>query len=708
MTKETDSKDDGELDISQFLDDYYVECDEHLSVARRSVLALEPYVNQQRIDRTLLDELFRSFHSLKGLSAMVGLREAEQLAHHLESYLGRLRQGQAKLTTAGLEDLIAGITAIEQVVAAKRDHAPFPDVALLIKRLATSQSPAAAAAPSLPLPLGATSPKPAEVAAGKAALIAEKIASGLTIWIVRFRPTPAATERGVDVNSIRKQIQGFGELIHSEPQIESGGRIAFQFVLGCKTDERPDFDGDELVEVGRYEVPSALEHPAHIETIQTPLPAPAATIATAPIAGSAAGLSTHLVPANLVRVDLTRLDDLMRMVGELVLSRARLDDTLHRLNGSVAPAERRILEEINLAIEHQLRDLREGVMRVRMVPIHEVFSRMQFILRDLVREQDKHATMRLSGEDTQVDKFIVERLMDPLLHFVRNAVSHGLETPAERIAAGKSPDAVIRLGASTTGDTIVIEVEDDGRGIDAGAVMKRAVAMEIVAEQATLDSAAVLDILCTPGFSTREQVDRSSGRGVGMDVVRNVVEELGGTLGLDSKLGRGTRFIIRLPLTLAITDALIVAVAGQRYAVPQVSVREVIQIDPATIVTIEKNELLKYHNGVLPLLRLDRFFGRPSHSQTWYVLVVGEGDQAIGLVVERMLGLREIVVRSLIDRFVQVPGISGATELGDGQVVLIIDVANLVRRSRKQSSTRSVAAAMRPAPIQSVIARELK
>jgi two-component system chemotaxis sensor kinase CheA len=394
-----------------------------------------------------------------------------------------------------------------------------------------------------------------------------------------------------------------------------------------------------------------------------------------------------LTPANLVRVDLSRLDDLMRIIGELVLSRARLDDGLRRLDAAKASGAIRSLQETNLAIERQLRDLREGVMRVRMVPVGEVFTRMQFVVRDLVRELGKQATLRFSGEETQIDKYVVERIMDPLLHLVRNAVSHGLESADERKAAGKSSVGNIHLRAKASGETVVIEIEDDGRGIDAEAVLLQARTLGIVSEH-TATTDAILDVLCTPGFSTRQNADRTSGRGVGMDVVRMAVEEMGGSLSLETSLGQGTRFVIQLPLTLAITDALIVEVAGQKIAVPQVAVREVLHSEATQTVQMENNELLRYHGGVIPLLRLATMFGtRVADQGSFYALVIGEGAQAVGLVVDRLSGLREVVVRPLTDRLVKVPGIAGATELGDGRVVLILDAINLVRAIRKQAGT---------------------
>jgi two-component system chemotaxis sensor kinase CheA len=402
-----------------------------------------------------------------------------------------------------------------------------------------------------------------------------------------------------------------------------------------------------------------------------------------PEAPTPAGASAApLASPNLVRVDLDRLDDLIQTVGELVVTRARLDNGLGRVAASLPPAEWRQLQETSQVMERQLRVLREGVMRVRMVPVRDIFARMRFVVRDLARESQQEIDLGLTGEGTEIDKHVVERLADPLLHLVRNAVSHGLEPAAVRVAAGKPPTGRIDLRASTAGGVVVIEVEDDGCGIDVERAYAHAEAAGFVPPGAHPDPAGLLDLLCTPGFSTRETADRVSGRGVGMDVVRRAVEELGGTLELDTRRGSGTRFTVRVPLTLAIADALIVAVGGQTYAALQASVREVVLVEPGAVTALERNELLRHQRIVLPLLRLSDLFNTKRSTGAVPALVVGEGGQAVALAVDRVIGLREIVVRPMADPLLQVPGLAGATELGDGRAVLILDAVGLSRHAR--------------------------
>jgi two-component system chemotaxis sensor kinase CheA len=385
-----------------------------------------------------------------------------------------------------------------------------------------------------------------------------------------------------------------------------------------------------------------------------------------------------IAPASVVRVDLDRLDDLMRIVGELVISRTRLDDQVTALKQLTSPAVWRPLEETSQGIARQLRDLRESVMRVRMVQIGEIFERMTFVVRDLARESGKKIVVQLSGGETEIDKFLVERMMDPFMHLVRNAVSHGLETVAEREAQGKRSEGLLTLSATTAGEKIVIKIADDGRGIDRRRVLERASARGLNHGNVDIDDAALLDLISTPGFSTRDEADRESGRGVGMDVVKQAIEGLGGHISLATRSGEGTTFTIELPLTLAIAEALIVSVNGQRFAVPQAAVREVLEVESSATKVLENNEIISYRGKVLPLLRLARVFEMNyQRGASFHVLVLGEEANAVGLAVDRILGQREIVVRAIKDPLGQSKGIAGATELGDQHVVLILDTSAL-------------------------------
>lgn len=688
--------------LAEFLDDYFAESEEHLAGARRGLLALEHFVHQSNIDRASLDDLFRSFHSLKGISGMVGVRAAERLAHQMESYLRALRDWQATLSPEGMDALIAGAGLLEKIISEHRAHAPITDPSQLMARLDAIISEARNNRPVDNSTTGSVSTEPDPL---RTSLQALAIGDGKNVWRFDFVPKPELSARGINVNYIRAGLQQVGELMHAAPRVTPEGGIAFEFLVSTSEEitSFPDLFDDGVTYARQVLLPAGGAATVDVDVAAAPVE---------PMTASYQALSSRA--SNMVRVDLARLDELMRMVGDLVISRSRLDERVKHLEAALPAPEWRPLQETSLAMERQLRDLREGVMRVRMVPIGEIFERMQFVVRDLAREYEKQVKLELSGHQTEIDKFLVERLMDPILHLVRNAVSHGIEAPNERTALGKPREGTIALRASAAAETIVIEMEDDGRGVDAEQVIARACAMGIgirgrgagagargsgvgaesisgpreyeklteakIEKAENIDSAELLELICAPGFSTRAEADRASGRGVGMNVVSNTIRGLGGTLELKTEAGKGTLFRIQLPLTLAIADALIVQAGHHRFAVPQASVREVIQIDASEIKILENNDVIVYRGAALPLLRLTRLFGLPEDQREYFhAFIVGSGLNTVGIAVDRILGQREIVVRVINDPLIQVAGVAGATELGDGRAVLILDAAALAR-----------------------------
>jgi two-component system chemotaxis sensor kinase CheA len=635
-----------ELRLDGFLNDYFAECDEHLSEARRHLLTLEAALRSPAAQRPPLDDLFRIFHSIKGISGMVELREAEQLAHEMESYLRALRQSESVLTETGVDALIDATQQLERIVAARSRSAAIPSIADIQHRLkalvdmsAPGHGPAAPAAAPI-------DQRPTHR--------------------VRFKPSKELADEGVRVDVVRRRLGEQATIVETAPVVGSDGSIEFVFLVASDTPAALD---------------SIVELHATVEAIhavETTADEPAAVAAADP------ALLDRAATSHYVRVDLDRLDDLMRQVGDLVISRARLSESLAAAEVRVPPSEWRAIQENAGTIDRQLRSLREGIMRVRLVPVREIFGRMPLVVRDLARSFGRQVDVHLTGQGTEIDKYLIERMMDPVLHLVRNAVAHGIEPPEERQAAGKPSAGTIHLRAATAGDMVTIDIEDDGRGVDTVQVVKRAKAAGIPLPAGPLSDTALLGILCAPGFSTRDESDRAAGRGVGMSVVKTAVEQLAGSLSLSSASGRGTRFTIQLPLTLAITDALITRVGSQMFAVPQGAVREVLEVSADAIRRIEQREVMPHRASALPLLRLSRLFDiRSEQRDRLHVFVSGQDLGAIGFAVDRIVGQREIVVRPIVDPLVRVEGVSGATDLGDGRVVLILDPAALARMASR-------------------------
>lgn len=644
-----------------FMDDYFAEADEHMVTVRRVLLSVERAPGST-LPPSALEDLFRSFHSLKGISAMVELREAELLAHHMESVLRAVRESSIALTNPGIDVLVDGVRLLEHVIAARRAGTPQPSIEPMVERLDALGRSGGSGTHALGTAINGGH--------------RERPRSDAQAHLVRvtFVPSTQLVERGIKVDTVRARLMQIGEVRTVTPKVLHGGGISFEFEVQT-SDERQlaQWKADGLT----------------YELLDAPSSADASTGRGAETARSQEPLLTDLRLAgasNVVRVDLVRLDELMRLVGEMVVTRSRLEDTLRRVEARVPFQEWRALQDHSARLERNLRDLREGVMRVRLVPVGEIFRRMPFVVRDLAHDTGKRVHLELTGQSTEIDKFLVERMMDPVLHLVRNAISHGIETPEARAAAGKPAEGTIRLGAATAGETVILEIADDGAGIDMASVTARARALGLLVPENGPDSRALLDIICSSGFSTRDEADRASGRGVGMAVVRDTVEGLGGILAVESRRGVGTTFRMTLPLTLAITDAIIAHVGDQVFAVPQTAVGEVVEVDATTLHALERNELMPYRGGTLPMVRLSEMFSLPStHRGRYHAVVVGAGQAAIGLIVDRVAGQREVVVKAISDPLIRVDGVSGATELGDGRLVLILDVAGLSRNRRKHA-----------------------
>jgi two-component system, chemotaxis family, sensor kinase CheA len=647
------------LPNSNFMDDFYAECDEHLVEIRRALLQLEQQATEIGPDPRVLEAIFRSLHSVKGICGMAGLQSAERLAHAAEDYLRAITRREAETNAAGLDLLTKVTQKIEELAFGHREGRPEQDVSALVERTAALVSAAkphtTQDAQAEPLQASASPGMPKAADARK------------STWRCVFRPSPELSARGVSVNSIRGELQHFGEILRATPHVESGGALWFEFIVSTN-------QGAALIEKLKE---------LGIAANQVSESLPPESEKSAPQSGTTPGSEySFIAPSQYVRVEMTRLDDLMRIMGDIVIQQARLEEALNRVAGALPNAENNSLEEVEHRLGRELRQMRDGLMRLRLVPIGEVFDRLPFVVRDLSRENGKKARLELKGQGTELDKYLVERMKDPLLHLVRNAVSHGIEEMPERVAAGKPAEGTITLKAFTVGETVIIEISDDGQGVDREKIEKTARANGLlVPDQQT--EADLLDFICAPGFSTRDRADLGAGRGMGMSAVKATVLDLGGELELESEPGCGTTFRLRLPLTLAVADVLIISAGGQRFAMPQAVVQEITTTEPTAINRLEQNEIMHHRNSVLPLLRLTSMFGlSDEHQKTYPVLVVGSGFNAVGIVADRVLGQREIVVRPIKDPLLKVPGISGATELGDGRAVLILDSVSLAQNAK--------------------------
>lgn len=388
-----------------------------------------------------------------------------------------------------------------------------------------------------------------------------------------------------------------------------------------------------------------------------------------------------------IRVDVERLDELMNLVGELVLGRNRL---LQIISGIVEKFEgeatsRELMDTVS-QVEYLTSELQTVVMRARMLPIAKVFNKFPRMVRDLSREMNKEVDLFIYGEETEVDKSVIEYIHDPLVHIIRNAIDHGIESREERIKAGKPEKGKIILKAEHEGNYIVITVEDDGRGIDPNKIRRKAVEKNLITEQEamSISDKDILNFIFIPGFSTADKVTNVSGRGVGLDVVKANITKLNGMIDVQSKLGFGTKFVLKLPLTLAIIQGLLIGVCGEVFIIPLSSVIEVVRVKSNQVHSIKGKEMIRLRDSVLPLVRLERIFNLGSNGEgkeNLYVVVLGLAEKKLGLVVDELIGQKEVVIKSLGSYLKNIKGIAGATILGDGTVRMIIDVAQIFKMS---------------------------
>ena len=641
----------------------------------------------------LVNRLFRAAHSLKALAGLFQFDPIQDLAHRLEDVLDGLRLGRVELS-AVLSPIDEAIGMFTKLLAAVGNAAAMARSEEAIADLVARIEAAARADTAAPEPvLAALELDPSLLAAlteYEEHRLREGLRRGRRITLVDVSFDLACFEEGL--SELTTAIRESGEVISTLPTPGESPESQIRFSLLAAS----ELAASELA--SRLEIPEravrdvlpSLAHgsagppdsgpPADAPRGGEPLAMPAAR-------SEAGELESLRSVSQTVRVDIRKLDELMNIVGELVIQRGTLSDLIDRLLAE--PTTVRAggeFAKLHKTLDRRLRELQSAVLDVRMVPLRQVFERVSRVVRRIRRERALSVVLDVVGADTELDKLIVEALVDPLMHVVRNALDHAIEPADERIAAGKDPVARIEIGASQRGNHVVITVSDDGRGLDTAALRARAERLGLVAEGATLAEEEAFGLVFAPGLTTRGEVSETSGRGVGMDVVRSNLTSLGGVVDVGSSRGRGTRITMTLPITLAIIRSLIVGVGDQRFAVPLDSVLETLLVEPGTLQRSEGRELLDLRGQPLPLRRLAAEFGLPSDSpsEKAFAIVLGLGEQRMALLVDRLEGQQDTVIKPIQGPVRVLRGIAGATELGDQSAVLVLDVAGLVEDSLRR------------------------
>lgn len=672
------------MDMSKYRALFVEESREHLSTLSRLLTELEPSAERG----ALIDDAFRHSHTLKGMAASMGYDPITVLAHRMEDIIDRLRRDPGVVSSALVDLLLRTTDALSrQVEAIARQESLAEEVALVreLGQVAQALLESAAARPTpMSAPVVATtvgvegaavSAPVAGTSAGAAEVAVEASGPRVAITVKIAETSTALAARAF---LIHRRLAQLGKIVAARPtlaEIKAGAVSEHTLELELVTERSLDEVRTAALGVADVETAEVRAGTSALREGSQPLPSAAQREAGAiPAAPGERGSRATLATVPTVRVRTDVLDSLVDAVGELFIVRARLRNVL----GTVSdPEARAALDEL----DGRIRDVHSQAMSVRMTPLRTLMDRYPRLVRELAKALGKEVELELGGGDIELDRAILEGLDGPLVHVLRNAVDHGIERSDERTLQGKRPAGRLKISAVRDRDAVYITVEDDGRGIDSVALRDAAVAKGIVtrAQADALSAGDALFLICVPGFSTKTEVSDVSGRGVGMDVVRAQIESLGGTLDIDSAVGRGTRFVLKLPLTLAIVNVLLVEVAQQKYAIPIAKVMAVKARETETIEIVGTLRYLERGERLTPLVDLAHVLAVSSEQVGAQLVLLEDGRDEVALAVDRVVGYHEVVVKPLGEPLDRMAWFSGATVLGDGQPILILDVPKALR-----------------------------
>ena len=702
------------IDLSQFYEVFIDESFEGLEAMESELLNLEP----GDVDSEIINTIFRAAHSIKGGSGTFGFMAIADFTHVLETLLDQIRNGERELESLHIDLLLKSVDCLRGMLSAIQNDEPQESEEADELR---TQFQAILDGESVPAETEATPEASASDSAEDAGQGDE--ASTITIWEIIFSPESHLFRTGNEPLFLFEDLQNLGDVtaranLEALPDLNQlqgeDSYINWTLTLDASNGVSEDqikevfewVEDDAKIEISRkaqIEDLSFMNAPA--DELVTATPEPEQTTAAQPVeAEPTAAPVVEIKPeaeptkptkpkakkadkapaksdSGSIRVGTDKIDSLINMVGELVITQAMLNELgeAEEFDQSKLAA----LQEGLAQLSHNTRDLQESVMRIRMLPISFVFSRFPRLVRDISQKLDKQVELKLIGEQTELDKTVMEKISDPMVHLIRNSLDHGLETPEDRIAAGKEPTGSVTLNAYHQGGNIVIEIIDDGRGLNTAKIKEKALANGLIAETDELSDDEINELIFRPGFSTADAVSDLSGRGVGMDVVKRNINELNGTVEVASTPNVGSTFTIRLPLTLAILDGQLITVGSNVYIIPLVSIVESLQIDITKVNSVGGGlDVLRLRDEYIPIMRLHDLFNH-NDAQTRLedgLLVVVESDnEKVGLLVDDLMAQQQFVIKSLEANYKKVDGISGATILGDGSVSLIVDISGLIK-----------------------------
>lgn len=682
------------MDTNQYMGMFLEESREHLQTLNSCLLELE----HSPEDPDVLNEIFRSAHTIKGMSATMGFTEIAELTHEMENVLDLLRKNQLKANEDIVDTIFKCVDTLEQMVEnISSESANNIDVTELVAKLVAIAK--GESIPTAPPQEEAKEKEPVvsevvvELNDTETTIIKKAMESGLQVFDIKVSLSPNCLLKSARVYMVMNALDEIGDVLKSIPSSEDleqeNFESSFELIVATATEQArvqqllSSISEITEVIVESLELPKSEAKAVVAEDNKKMQEASSAKRSQdktkAPIAPSSSGsIEKKLKSGQSVRVDIEKLDSLLNLVGELVINKTRLEQIgiTHRLTELVETIEQ---------MDRVTTDLQSVVMKVRMVPVGQVFNRFPRMVRDLSRELNKEINLTIEGEETELDRTVIDEIGDPLVHLIRNSLDHGIEHPDERLAKGKEPTGEVRLIARHEGNNVIIMVEDDGKGINPEIIKSKAVEKGLITQEDAdkMDDNEAVRLVFLAGFSTADVITDVSGRGVGMDVVKNKIESLGGLIDVETKLDEGSKFKIRLPLTLAIIQALLVKVQEEIYAIPLGSIDSTINITTDNIKTIQNREVILLRGQIIPIIRLNDVLHVPkveeSNDKDLFVVVVHMGDQKAGIIVDNLIGQQEIVIKTLGKLLAGIKVIAGATILGNGQVALILDVGTLMQ-----------------------------
>ncbi len=661
-------------EMQELFEGYLIETSELLENLSQDLIEIETRAD----DLDLINRIFRSFHTIKGTSSFMGFNAIADITHHAEDILNKLRRGEISVNQEIIDVLLEVQDWITMMVAQIKEgnepYADYSETIAKIQRLKDSQAQSTLSEFTDTLETQQILPEGTSFV--EAVLSNPEIAT---------KPGDFTDEELKLIDAAFQEINAKfkGEISQTSDTLDTcNEQVEDQTVtpdLSPVQEQQKPLDHIHGIPVVESSVQDTVEQPAiQHGTASSQQNKPSHGKETSKASGKALSSDT-------IRIDVNRVEALMDLSGELVLGRNRLAQITELVEQEFGKNEYvRDLIETTAQIDFVTSEIQAAVMRMRMVPIGKLYQKAPRIVRDLSKEFGKKINLIVKGEETEIDRGIIEELNDPLVHMIRNSCDHGIEPPEDRIRLGKPEYGTITLDADQEGNNIVLRISDDGRGMDPEKLKAKAIEKGILTpEQASqMSPREAFQLIFAPGFSTAVKVTAVSGRGVGMDVVRSNIQNLKGMIDIESEIGKGTTFIIKLPLTLAIIQGLLVKVQDETYALPLSSVVEVVAINTDSVYTVSHQEVIRIRQEVIPILRLDKVLGVPNPREELdnrYVVNVGLGMQRIGLVVDELLGQQEIVIKSLGEYLGSITGVAGSTILGDGRVIMIIDVADLIQ-----------------------------